>query len=520
MAVEDVHTVPVPFECRPVADVCDVAEFCTGSSADCPIDGFEPDTTECRPVAGLCDAAEFCTGNAPDCPVDGFETDGTSCDDGLYCNGADTCSGGSCSTHTGTPCLETECNTCQEATDSCFDVAGTLCTDDGNGCTDDECDGAGACAHPANTAPCDDGLYCNGTDTCSGGSCSTHTGTPCLETECNTCQEATDSCFDVAGTLCTDDGNGCTNDTCDGAGACIHPANTAPCNDGLYCNGADTCSGGNCSAHTGSPCLETECNTCQEATDSCFDPSGTVCTDDGNECTDDECDGAGVCAHLDNTGLCDDGLYCTQIDECQGGLCIGWDDPCTDNGAYCDGLEYCQEEIGTFACNSTGNPCDAALLCDDLGDLCDVSDVTLIVTDTYGYSGTIPIELANPLDNISEVHLDLCDIDLRPWLTIDTNSCSTTTRSSDFTCTITNLGNGCAGIDITTAISGLIGVGTGPIAQITYTIDPTAPLTDVADVNPENIDIKDDGSISVSVTPQPGRVGAFNLPDGASFIKK
>ena len=75
------------------------------------------------------------------------------------------------------------------------------CTDDGNVCTDDTCDGAGACAHPANTASCDDGLYCNGTDTCSGGACTVHAGSPCPETECNTCQEATDSCFDAAGTV-------------------------------------------------------------------------------------------------------------------------------------------------------------------------------------------------------------------------------------------------------------------------------------------------------------------------------
>ena len=318
---------PGTIQCRPVADVCDAAEFCTGNSADCPIDGFAPDTTECRPVGGLCDVAEFCIGNDPACPLDGFATDGTSCDDGLYCNGTDTCTGGSCSTHAGTPCLETECNTCQEATDSCFDGAGTLCTDDGNVCTDDACDGAGACAHPANTESCDDGLFCNGVDTCSGGSCF-HGGSPCPETECNTCQEATDSCFDPSGTACTDDGNLCTDDTCDGGGACIHPANTAPCNDGLYCNGTDTCNGGSCSAHTGSPCLETDCNACQEATDSCFDPLGTVCADDGNECTDDECDGTGACTHPDNTDLCDDGLYCTQVDECQGGQCIGWDDPC------------------------------------------------------------------------------------------------------------------------------------------------------------------------------------------------
>ena len=39
--------------------------------------------------------------------------------------------------------------------------------------------------------------------------------------------------------------------------------------------------------HAGNPCPETECNTCQEATDSCFDPAGRSCTDDGNVCTDD-----------------------------------------------------------------------------------------------------------------------------------------------------------------------------------------------------------------------------------------
>ena len=163
--------------------------------------------------------------------------------------------------------------------------------------------------------------------------------------------------------------------------------------------------------------------------------------------------------HPDNTDPCDDGLHCTQVDECQGGLCIGWDDPCLDNGDYCDGVEYCQEDALDFICRSTGDPCDTALSCDDIVDVCELSDVTLSVTDTYGYSGTIPIALDNPLDSISEVHLDLCDIDLRPWLTIDTSSCSITTRSSDFTCTITDLGGGCAGIDITTTVSGTIGVG-------------------------------------------------------------
>ena len=196
----------------------------------------------------------------------------------------------------------------------------------------------------------------------------------------------------------------CTDDTCDGAGACAHPANTAPCDDGLYCNGTDTCSGGACTVHAGSPCPETECNTCQEATDSCFDTSGTACTDDGNVCTDDTCDGAGACAHPANTASCDDGLYCTQIDECQNGLCIGRDDPCLDNGDYCDGVEYCQEDVADFICNSTGDPCDATLTCNEAADVCDVSDVTVTVADASGYSGTIDIRLDNTLDFVGEVH--------------------------------------------------------------------------------------------------------------------
>jgi len=110
--------------------------------------------------------------------------------------GTDTCSGGSCG-HSGDPCTGgTECaNACNETADNCFDTASTPCTADGNVCTDDVCNGAGACG-VNNTAACDDGLYCNGTDTCSGGSCG-HSGDPCTSGVCN---ETSDQC--VAATGC------------------------------------------------------------------------------------------------------------------------------------------------------------------------------------------------------------------------------------------------------------------------------------------------------------------------------
>ena len=61
-------------------------------------------------------------------------------------------------------------------------------------------------------------------------------------------------------------------------------------------------------------------------------------------------------AHPDNTAPCDDGLYCTQIDECQNGLCIGRDDPCIDNTTYCDGVEYCQEDVATSSATPRVTP--------------------------------------------------------------------------------------------------------------------------------------------------------------------
>src|SRR6185503_20318944 len=96
--------------------------------------------------------------------------------------------------------------------------------------------------------------------------------------------------FEASGSACASDGNLCTNDVCSGAGACTHPNNTAPCDDGLFCTVNDTCGGGTCG---GSPrnCASAgdQCNVgvCNEATDQCVPqprPNGTSCTD-GNACS-------------------------------------------------------------------------------------------------------------------------------------------------------------------------------------------------------------------------------------------
>jgi len=193
---------------------------------------------------------------------------------------------------------------------------------------------------------------------------------------------------------------------------------------------------------------------------------------------------------------------------------LGSDDPCIDNGEYCDGVEYCQEDAESYLCVSTGVPCDLFNCGDEFDGVCEGSDITLRIADAYGYAGKIDIELENPFDYISEAHVDVCDVDQRAWLHIDTSSCSTTDRSSGFNCVISDLGDGCVRIDLT-VVSNFIAPGTGSIAQLNYTLDTDASLVDFADLNPQNIILLCDThpytfephTASLSVTPKPGKVG-------------
>jgi cysteine-rich repeat protein len=329
----------------------------------------------CSPTCEFETAGSACADDTNPCTNDVCNATGqcthpantATCDDGVFCNGADTCSGGTCSVHAGDPCAAgSECNrTCSEASRACAAAAGVPCSSDGNVCTTDQCNGAGACVHTPNNAPCDDLLFCNGADTCAGGTCSVHAGNPCVGGgECNaSCSENPRTCAAPAGTACSSDGNVCTSDTCNGAGQCVHPPNAAPCDDGVFCNGADTCSGGTCSVHAGDPCAAgAACHrTCTEATHSCLSPAGSACADDGNGCTNDVCNGSGTCTHPPNTAPCDDGVFCNGADTCSGGSCVVHaGDPCA-GGAECartcrEALHACADPAGT-ACSDEGDVC-------------------------------------------------------------------------------------------------------------------------------------------------------------------
>src|SRR5207253_3576189 len=237
--------------CRAAAGACDVAETCTGSSPSCPPDLFRSSSTVCRAAEGECDLAETCPGNGPDCPPDTKEANGTACTgDGNPCT-TDTCDGTNvtCQHAAGNPgavCrgAANDCDlqeTCTGSSPSCptnlVKAAGTACTDDGNVCTTDACNGtvgAPACVHnPGNAGTiCRVAAgACDVAETCTGSSpscppdlfqssstvCRTPAGECDLTEHCpGDGPDCPADARQATGTACADDGNPCTTDTCDG----------------------------------------------------------------------------------------------------------------------------------------------------------------------------------------------------------------------------------------------------------------------------------------------------------------
>jgi hypothetical protein len=131
-------------------------------------------------------------GGTPECVID------ADCDDGLFCNGAETCNAGTCEEGTppvcdnGSFCDGTE--TCNEGTDSC-DGGTPPDPDDGVGCTVDSCnEGTDSIDNVPNDANCDNGLFCDGAETCDAVLDCQEAGTaPCEEGE--SCDELDDICL-------------------------------------------------------------------------------------------------------------------------------------------------------------------------------------------------------------------------------------------------------------------------------------------------------------------------------------
>ena len=142
-----------------------ILKYCIGCliNDECIPDQAEHPTEGCK----ICDVATSQTAWT--------DNDGAACDDGLYCNGDDTCGGGTCSVHAGDPCQDnlwcTGTDTCNETDDSCTH----------------EYDDASNPRRP------DDGQFCTGDESCdeTNDQCAS-SGDPCGSNE--TCDESADSC--------------------------------------------------------------------------------------------------------------------------------------------------------------------------------------------------------------------------------------------------------------------------------------------------------------------------------------
>ncbi|UCC29305.1 MAG: S8 family serine peptidase, partial [Phycisphaerales bacterium] len=214
------------------------------------------------------------------------------------------------------------------------------------------------CSVPAD---CDDGLWCNGAEDCVSGSCVA--GTP---PDCS-------------------DGVGCTDDSCnEGTDSCDNVANDANCDNGLWCDGDETC----------------------HATLGCQSGTAPDCND-GVACTDDSCnEGTDSCDNVANDANCDNALFCDGAETCHSTLgCQAGSDPCPgqicdevndvccecefdadcDDGLFCNGAETCPDgctcQAGTDPCpgqfcNETTDTCET-VECMGAGDCDDASDCTV-----------------------------------------------------------------------------------------------------------------------------------------------
>lgn len=274
------------------------------------------------------------------------------CQDGLFCNGQETCTcwgqcepGAPVNCDDGNPatvdrCIEGPPPGCDHGIRECFQPADC---DDSNPCTDDRCE-AFACVRTALPvgSSCDDALWCNGGGVCDAlGACVPTLG-PCT-LPCQGCNELLRECTILTG-YCLIGGAcyaaGATNplEQCQSCQPSLSRTDwswKAPgtrCDDGLFCTLTDTCNAARQCVGTGARCpAAAGCvGGCDEAADTCVvQPLGFACRASVGFCDPAEtCDGVSpFCPPNDPAAMngvpCDDGDDCTENDVCLGGFCTG-----------------------------------------------------------------------------------------------------------------------------------------------------------------------------------------------------
>ncbi|WP_170229912.1 hypothetical protein [Polyangium fumosum] len=373
--------------------MCDVGW--SGSACDACDDagGYHSDgnggctTDPCLPNPCVAPHASVCTveGGSPVCGCDpGYHDQNGACVIDEVCTPS-TCSGhGACVVEGGHVVCTCDAGFAGDACDTC-DAAGGYHSDGNGGCTTDPCL-PNPCDMPNKTVcagegasfvcTCEPGYHDDGNGGC--------TDDPCTP---NVCLVMNQACQVVGGmaqcyTPMCDDQNPCTVDAVVG-GSCQHTplANGTACQTSL-CIVDQACQAGVCAG--GSPRVCDDGNACTD--DSCDLAVGCVATndntnvpDDGVACTIDKCAG-GLASHTTSNAACDDGSWCTGAEVCaplQAGAdaegCVHVNvpqkpvsiSPCVSYGA-CD--EATKSFPPVFA--SPGSTCNDGIPCTS-GDVCD-----------------------------------------------------------------------------------------------------------------------------------------------------
>jgi len=299
---------------------------------------------------GLGDACDDCTHGQP-------------CDDWDACTTGDTCTNETCA---GTDTSAMDCNDINECTDDTCDPA-TGCAntvDTGITCHAAWCDtldwydavqcaGDGTCADQALTQDCDDDNLCtdDACDPATGCSNVSDTSRVCHVAYCGTLEwfdevlcAGDGGCAAQSLTQDCNDGNVCTDDTCDAASGCGHQNNTVECLSS-QCIGGDfydtvRCVDGACPSQVAEDC------------------------DDGNACTDDDCHPVAGCTNVGNTSISCHTGYCTGLLWYATVNCAS-DGSCPDQALTedCDDANICTEDSCDGQSGCSVNPTNEGLEC-------------------------------------------------------------------------------------------------------------------------------------------------------------
>ena len=239
-----------PFDANPLQENNEGDELGDVCDPDDDNDGH-PDVNDCDPFDAAINGGtpEVCDGKDNDC--DGG-VDEDLCDDGNMCTDDKCNTDGSCTNAPNSIACDdqsvcTQQDVCKEG--KCAGLNPINC-DDGNQCTNDNCEPAAGCTHQNNAAACEDGSKCTKNDACFNGSCKSgppidcDDGNPCTQNQ--GCSPATGCApsVNINGGCKVSNHPACGFGTCMG-GVC-QPQGGGQCDDDDACTTNDYCAGGKC----------------------------------------------------------------------------------------------------------------------------------------------------------------------------------------------------------------------------------------------------------------------------------